>query len=398
MHLKLPDTATFSTPEKIEFLKAALHASPDAPWLRMQLGGLLLLRDDFEGVISLLHGRQFEGVWQHRARMLEGNAWMSKATPEANLQASKMFELAFDAAAIPITRARALAALGKACIRLNKKTEARTALESSLLLDPRNPDAQKRLTAMDLNEGRESDALRRCDAMLKQGVNNSRLLADRYLLLALLGREKEAQEQEGLDQFLSETTPLPPFGWSSIEEFNNALSEELYTHPSLRYERYGTASTASWRIDEPLLARSKVFPALLEMIRREALSQLERLDDGHVLQQSKPERALIRAWSVLAQGSGHEEWHMHQSGWISGVYYVAVPDSVKASSDKRGCIEFGNPELPHIPRVTSEQRITIRPSPGKLLMFPSQAYHHTYPSDSSERRLVVAFDIVPIDS
>lgn len=395
MDLKLPESAAFSAPEKIEFLRGALSATPDLPWIRMQLAGLLVMRDSFDEALELLHEKQFEGVWQHRARMLEGSAWMSKATPEANLQANRMFESAFEAAKVPQVRARALAALGKAKLRLGDRDMARSVFENSLLLDPNNPDAQKRLTAMELNEGFELNALKRCNNLLQKGISNSRLLADRYLSLSLLGREQEAVEQEGLDQFLVETTPQPPSGWESIEEFNEALCEELCTHPSLRFERYGTASTASWRIDEPLLVRSKVFPGFLEMIRREVLDHLNRLDDDHVIKQSMPEKATLRAWSVLAHGPGHEEWHMHQSGWITGVYYAAVPDSVKFADDQRGCIEFGNPELPHIAREFSGKRRIVRPSPGKLLIFPSQAFHHTYPSDSSERRLAVAFDVVP---
>ncbi len=396
MNLTLPDSAAFSAPEKIEFLRAALSATPDVPWLRVQLANLLVLRDHFSAAIDLLSAYQFVGVWQHRARMLEGNAWLSEETHEANLQASKLFAVARDAAQIPASRARALAAFGKAQLRLGERTEARSAFERALQLDARNPDAQKRLTAMDINEGREVQALQRCDALLQRGVNNSRLLADRYLLLALLGRATEARAQEGLDQFLVDASPAPPCGWDSADQFSQALREELCSHPSLRYERYGSASAASWRIDEPLLARAKVFPFFLDMLRREITAHLGRLDDGHALKQSAPERAQIRAWAVLAQGPGHEDWHMHQSGWISGVYYAAVPESVTTSLDQRGCIEFGNPELSHIPRLIPGQRLTVRPSPGKLLMFPSQAYHHTYPSDSSERRLAVGFDVIPI--
>ncbi|MES2016464.1 MAG: putative 2OG-Fe(II) oxygenase [Pseudomonadota bacterium] len=397
MDLILPQSAAFSAPEKIDFLTAALGATPDMPWLRIQLASLLVLRDKFSEAIDLLHGRNFAGAWQHRARMLEGNAWLSVETAQANRQASDMFDAAQAAAQLPQTRSQALAALGKAQLRLGHAAEARAAFERALALDASNPDAQKRLSALDMNQGREAQVLQRCDALLAAGVHNARLLADRYLALALLGRTDEAHHTEGLDQFLVDTIPAAPNGWATLEQFNAALREELRSHPSLRFERYGTASSASWRIDEPLLARSTVFPAMLEMVRREVGAHLDRLDDAHVLKRSRPARAQIRAWAVLAQGPGHEEWHMHQSGWISGVYYAAVPASVASARDQRGCIEFGNPELPHIARPIPGQRRTVRPGVGKLLLFPSQAYHHTYPSDSQDQRMAIAFDVVPAE-
>ena len=392
MHLELPLPLTFTPLEKIDFLFQSLSHTPNSEWVRVELAELLLLMDRFDDVLNVLRGHDFTNTWQYRARMIEGNVWLNK---EVDREAATAFTAADAAALTTRAHARALAGLGKALVRIGDTERARRVFEQALKADPANPDAQKRLTALNLREECEAEALRRCDALIRQGVLNSRLLADRYLALAVLGRAKEAQEQEGLDIFFQSTELEPPPSWDSIDSFNADLLDEVARHTALRFERFGTASTASWRIDNPLLKRSRVFPALLELIRREILRQVERMGPDHPLRRSKPERALLHPWCVLAQGPGHELWHMHQNAWISGVYYVAVPEVVRFSSDNCGCIEFGNPELSHIPRAIPGERRTFRPKPGRLLMFPSHAYHRTYPSDSQEHRLAVAFDVIP---
>src|SRR5258707_7985332 len=38
-----------------------------------------------------------------------------------------------------------------------------------------------------------------------------------------------------------------------------------------------------------------------------------------------PYTTLFRSWAVIYPGDGHQTSHIHEDGWLSGVYYVSVP-------------------------------------------------------------------------
>ena len=396
--IDIPIAPTLSPDEKISLLQRALAIAPNATYLRVDLATLLAQRDQFDAALSLLVNiDSLSKEMSFRACMSRGNAALGKETAEWNEHARKSFEQATTLAPGPRFLAQALAQLGKAQIRTGDLEEARRRLISALATNPLNSDAQKRLTAMDLSQGREAETLDRCEELIASSVLNSRLLSDRYLALALLGRAGEAQATEALDVFFPSLAPPPPVGWDTVEDFNSSLQAEMVTHPALRYERYGTASSRSWRIDNPQLRdRTPALSALLSVFQREIQQQVALIPETHLLGRARPKRALLKTWCVLTQANGYEEWHMHQSGWISGVYYIAVPEEVDRASDNRGCIEFGNPVLSHIPREIPGERRTLRPRPGRLLMFPSQAFHRTFPSTSKAWRMAMAFDLIPI--
>ena len=58
----------------------------------------------------------------------------------------------------------------------------------------------------------------------------------------------------------------------------------------------------------------------------------------------RPARAELRNWCVITEGDGHETWHVHQNGWLSGVFYPYVQDHIAQGTGVDGCIAFGLPE------------------------------------------------------
>jgi Putative 2OG-Fe(II) oxygenase len=92
------------------------------------------------------------------------------------------------------------------------------------------------------------------------------------------------------------------------------------------------------------------------------------------------------SWSVLLRGAGFHAPHTHMMGWISSAFYVAIPD---AEGDQ-GSLAFGAPP----PELGLDLRSvqTIRPAPGRLVLFPSTTWHGTLPFDAGER-LSIAFDV-----
>ena len=102
----------------------------------------------------------------------------------------------------------------------------------------------------------------------------------------------------------------------------------------------------------------------------------------------------LRMWATVLGSGGYQTPHIHPMGWLSGVYYVSLPEDMGSSGPQAGWIEFGAP--PERFRVASPpQARAIEPRPGRLVLFPSYFHHGILPFVSGERRVSMAFDAVP---
>ena len=89
--------------------------------------------------------------------------------------------------------------------------------------------------------------------------------------------------------------------------------------------------------------------------------------------------------------------HIHPDGWLSGVYYADIPPIVNdPDAAQAGWIRFGPPRN-DIKMSAQPLTRTVKPEPGLMVTFPSYFWHSTVPlpEDNTERRLVLAFDVIP---
>lgn len=307
---------------------------------------------------------------------------------------------AVDMAASAAQRATALAFKGKALIRLGQTAKAREILHTALAIDPGNIDACKRLSAIELRAARPEAVVAFTRDLADQGISHARLFADQMLAFAVMGESAAARQSSGIDAFQQVTTLVAPLGFSSLAAFNAAVARELLTHPGLRFERTGSSSEGCWRVEHPLRQDRPATRALVEAIISAVQGRIASLDASiHPWAVARPDRAWLRCWSVISEGEGFESLHMHQLGWMSGVYYVAVPGSVTSGDDMAGCLAFGLPDdLVGAEAANAYGEARVRPQPGMLLTFPSHLYHRTYPHGSSEKRICFAFDVRPLPS
>ena len=96
------------------------------------------------------------------------------------------------------------------------------------------------------------------------------------------------------------------------------------------------------------------------------------------------------SWSVNLKVDGFHTSHFHPQGWLSGVFYVDIPSAVNSGGE--GWLQFGKPEIEQLDLPAD---YTIKPSAGTLVFFPSFMWHGTRPFTRGERRLTIAFDMVP---
>ncbi len=117
-------------------------------------------------------------------------------------------------------------------------------------------------------------------------------------------------------------------------------------------------------------------------------------DDDHPYLASKPTDWTLTLWATVLDRDGHQAAHVHPTGWLSGVYYVAVPEPAPDAPEKSGWIEFGRPPdelgLRRDPSVHA-----LGPTPGLMLLFPSYFYHRTMPFTGAGQRVSIAFDLMP---
>ena len=382
--------------EEMAITRRALERNSRSPDFRYRMARYHYTLDQFDEAVDLLEALTREGDNFAAAHLL-GGALLARETHEDTLRAREIQARAADIAPDVENRARALAALGKAQIRLADFETGRKTLEAALDANIQNKDAYKRLAMLDFQMERTEAALEFADDLVSRGVAHARVLGIRPLALAKLGRTEEARDAFGFDTYLHKAILPPPPGYDTIEAFNRDLAAELMSHPGIRYERYGVASANSWRIDEPCLKRSKMVPLLQQLIKREAetyVASLGNRDDAW-LGQRKPS-GFLHHWSVITDGDGFEEWHVHQNGWLSGAYYVDIPDFILNGEGPGGCVAFGLPEgivgdEPHEKFGTQ----LFRPCSGLVMMFPSHSFHRTYAHHGDKRRICLAFDIAP---
>ncbi|MDQ6942133.1 MAG: 2OG-Fe(II) oxygenase family protein [Candidatus Eremiobacteraeota bacterium] len=182
------------------------------------------------------------------------------------------------------------------------------------------------------------------------------------------------------------------------ESGDAALAAELLAHASLAPlpSTKATSGTGK-RIDHLQVAAGPRARDLLEDIRAavDAYALQRQSDTAHPAVEHRPASVALNAWALAVHDDGHEDWHMHPGGWISGVYYVAVPHVDAHDDEHRGAIEFGPFPFGTERSAPSWPRTFVTPRAGMLLLFPSFYGHRTWPTRVAEPRIVVAFDVVP---
>ena len=99
-------------------------------------------------------------------------------------------------------------------------------------------------------------------------------------------------------------------------------------------------------------------------------------------------------WSTIIQESGYDRSHVHNEGWMSGAYYVKVPDFDDAQLNEHdGCIQFGEPNTLYASERNATRRI-IPPRVGTVVLFPSYYWHGVQKFDRNGVRHSVSYDLI----
>ena len=396
LSLHLEPAKHMALKSEAELLRSALARNPDNAALREKLAFQHIEVDDFEAVIELLAAVD-PATLSVNALLRLAKSYYARRTPAGDVLARAAAGQALAKADAPDRRALAMADMSKADLRARRDALAEGQLREALALDPHCSAAFRRLSLMFLRNARQEDALALADEMWRQGVHHARIITTRTLALAGLGRIGEARAQCDLARQVRQVKLPVPEAWSDLASFNRQLTGELFANKDRRYEAFGVASQRTYRVDTPRIGETPAISALLGKIAEAVAAYAQELEGSdHPWAQARPAKASLKSWAVHPDADGFERWHLHPSGWMSGGYYVAVPDEVSAGTGKAGCIAFGLPGTMVGEAVAREfGEMLLRPQPGSLILFPSNTYHRTYPHGAAGERICLAFDIVP---
>ena len=99
----------------------------------------------------------------------------------------------------------------------------------------------------------------------------------------------------------------------------------------------------------------------------------------------------LRSWAIMLERGGNLQSHNHENGWLTGTFYLQMPE--RTDNSEEGAIEFSHQGPKYPPRESSFNRKVIKPEVRDLNIFSSSLFHRTLPFQSSTKRICIAFDL-----
>lgn len=284
---------------------------------------------------------------------------------------------------------------GNLLMELGRPSDALASYRRALALNPRNTETQLALGHTLLHVGDAAAALPHIDAVLASRPFDATALSYKAIALAETGDAAAIARLHDLDRCIRPGAIGPAPGGMSLSAFNAGLAKHIAAHPTLR--QVGSTHNGL-DTDQTLLDDDNPF---IKTLRAFILTRVDEYgrhlpgDPAHPLVAGRPRRFTIESWGVMMWSQGFQVPHVHKKAWISGVYYIQLPEVVRVGgTDHSGWIEFGRgpDELYRHGRPPSRR---IQPVEGTILVFPSYLWHRTIPFESDTRRICISFDVVP---
>lgn len=294
--------------------------------------------------------------------------------------------------------------LGIALQKLGRIDDAETAFRRAIEIKPDWLPLYNNLTTALLEKNEPAAAVVVCDEWLGRAPANTEALAFKCVALNEAGDYSRLGELLDFERFVHETRVQRPAGYDDLAAFNAALAAHVCSHPTLKVppENAPTYHHPKLQITEELLVEPKGPMAELEQAMHGAVEDYRRAVSGgreHPFVDAWPARWRLTSWSVVLNGQGNLVPHIHLDGYLGGVYYVELPEVIDAGVDddegrRPGWLEIGRSPM-EVQNVAAPHMRAIKPEEGLMLLFPSYFYHDTVPFESTQRRISIAFDLVP---
>jgi len=385
-HVADPDTA-------FSLLGRAAMRAPSNSAIRLDIGNILLDRFDFGGAATAFAAALQIDPAHNDARLGLARCW-SRLERYADVLA-----LIDDATGSRSANSHYLH--GMAALGLEQRDLAERDFRSALDEDPKHREAAFQLGRL-LRDGNRLDEFEiLCNDLWAKGARHVQMCLDHGRILAAAGQDDAARALLFAPEKITQVMLDVPEEFTDLDAFNAALAEELLSnpYPITDVPTDELAMRGATRIhhlmngQRPELIQT-LLAAITAQIDRDVAGRIASASSNDLWLQCRPASAQLRAWGLI-QGSGaYEEWHTHRGGWLSGVYYIAIPDKFTTDGDGAGCIELGPPKSL---AGRYPETLRIAPQAGMLLLMPSHVHHRTIPFVSQGKRISFAFDVRMLD-
>lgn len=376
--------------EALDHYQQAAARFPDNPIFSATLGQLHQRAGDFAGAEKAYRDASAR---QPQNAMMLVNIGMVVLRQERIDEAVELFNRAI---AVNPQLAAAYGNLGNAEQKRGDLAAAEAAYEKASSLDPKDALTYVSTGLMKLRRGNARDAAEIFDrAMAKYGPERRAAAWFPYARAQELG-EMPAGFRAELARLITRNKLTPPPGYSSMAELNVALAEALRADPSLTWEPVGKATRKGGQTGLLLDNPREPFLAFEVALRKAIDAHFDaiKFEKMHPYFGYVPQTYQLDMWGTLLSEGGHQHPHIHIGGWMSGVYYVALPPSMGKGDARDGWIEFGHPP-PDFKADFEPKTLAYEPMEGDAFFFPSYTFHRTLPFTGDVQRISLAFDVKP---
>jgi len=293
--------------------------------------------------------------------------------------------------------AGAHANLGNAYQEQGELGRAVDSYRAALALNSMHREAAYRMASAYLALNDSEQALAACATCLDIDPHCQHGLAYTAISLQLSGRRDEARGLYEYDRMIHRAGIETPQRYEDLQDYNEALGKAVREHPSLVWEPFNRVTRGGAVTGDLLLQPTQTIKSFEHALRGAIDSYRDSLtsEPGHPLLGRIPDKYRLTLIASILRAGGHHPPHIHESAWLSGVYYVCVPGAVKSEDRAHaGWLEFGRPDC----ALADDAKLELtaqQPHAGLALLFPSYFFHGTIPFEGSEERIGIAFDVYP---
>lgn len=153
--------------------------------------------------------------------------------------------------------------------------------------------------------------------------------------------------------------------------------------------------TTNYRSGNLLTVENAAVAWLRDCINRTVTDYLKRAGLDY------PVNWRLQGWANVNRRGDYHDPHNHPHAYLSGTYYVAVPEPAPAPDNRPdvrpGAITFYDPRsFANMTAIRGDRQIeaefTHRPEAGDVLLWPAFLMHFVHPNLSDEKRVSISFN------
>ena len=282
--------------------------------------------------------------------------------------------------------------LGSLFHELGEYQKAKECYEQAIKIDPNHPYANNNFlkSLFELND--QSTLFKELDSITKKGKINAVIGSIFSRAKVKYGFKKENPFCNDPLDYVSKTNLIEKYDFKNVVVDcvlnilkNDSLSNR--TQPLIT-NGYQTAGNLFTNKDFNTEEIQRIIRTEIEKYR------LKFKDSKEGFINNWPTNYNLTGWLISLKKGGKLKAHMHDFGWLSGSMYVNVPPKLQTDS---GNLVVSIDENEN-EKNNNKNKKSIDVVTGSLCLFPASLLHYTIPFEAEEERIVLAFDMKPLNT